>query len=229
MEMHAPVSQMCATSAGTNTLTWQIWNNELTSRLTSYTASATTTNTWTGSTWDAWNEDFTRQANEAMGNITRHLAESVITATSTLTNSSTWVVWNQQLSNIRNASAEQVRAATARETARREENARIQVEHSQAKDRAERLLREHLSREQEEELKTKGHFHLELHVNGQRKRYRIERGRSRNVRQVDDTGRILKTLCAHPVAMVPDADTMLAQKLMLEGDEEGFLRIANHS
>jgi hypothetical protein len=33
--------------------------------------------------------------------------------------------------------------------------------------------------------------------------------------------------CAHPETDLPDADTMLAQKLMLEADEAGFLAIAN--
>lgn len=33
--------------------------------------------------------------------------------------------------------------------------------------------------------------------------------------------------CAHPGELVPDADTMLAQKLMLEADEPAFLRVAN--
>lgn len=62
------------------------------------------------------------------------------------------------------------------------------------------------------------------------KRYRIDRGRSQNVRLVEETtGKVVRTYCAHPVEAVPDPDTMLAQKLMLETDEAAFLRIANAS
>lgn len=41
--------------------------------------------------------------------------------------------------------------------------------------------------------------------------------------------KVQKTYCAHPNDQCPDADTMLAQKLMLENDETSFLRIANPS
>lgn len=56
-----------------------------------------------------------------------------------------------------------------------------------------------------------------------------DRGRHGNVDQVDDSGRRIKRLCVHPVEGVPDADTMLAQKLFLEGSEEELLRVANHN
>lgn len=99
-----------------------------------------------------------------------------------------------------------------------------------AKDRAERLLHEMLSPKQVEELKANNHFHLEtVSANGERRRYRINRGRHGNVDQVDDSGRRIKRLCVHPIEGVPDADTMLAQKLFLEGSEEELLRVANHS
>jgi hypothetical protein len=40
---------------------------------------------------------------------------------------------------------------------------------------------------------------------------------------------MIKRLCSHLIELVPDADTMLAQKLHLECNEDAFLRIANHS
>ena len=94
-----------------------------------------------------------------------------------------------------------------------------------AKERAEKLLRSCLSPQQQDELERLHHFHL---IVGN-KRYRINRGRSRNIQLIDETGKVVKHLCAHPREYVPDADTMLAQKLMLETDEESFLKIANHS
>jgi hypothetical protein len=107
---------------------------------------------------------------------------------------------------------------------------RIEQVSSLADKRAEKLLEEQLSAAQREELAAQGFFTLRtIAPTGEGRIYRIRRGRSRNVEQVDGTGRVIKTLCAHPQAMVPDADTMLAQKLMLEFGEEEFLLIANHS
>jgi hypothetical protein len=59
------------------------------------------------------------------------------------------------------------------------------------------------------------------------KKYRINRGRSANVDVLDENGKVVRSLCAHPRDGVPDADTMLSQALMLKHDEPGFLRIAN--
>lgn len=114
--------------------------------------------------------------------------------------------------------------------ARRTEEIRIEGERmAKARERADKLLHECLSPEQSEELRNNGHFHLEVFSGDVRRRYRINRGRAGNVLQVDDSGRVLKRLCIHPIEMVPDGDTMLAQKLFLEGAEEEFLRVANHS
>lgn len=113
---------------------------------------------------------------------------------------------------------------------RREQALQYEGERKQARERAELLLRECLTPAQREELQLHRHFHLEtVGKDGSRRRYRIERGRSRNVKQVTAEGAVIKTLCMHPVDWVPDADTMLAQKLYLEADEDAFLRIANHS
>jgi hypothetical protein len=60
------------------------------------------------------------------------------------------------------------------------------------------------------------------------KGYRLRKGRAGNVDEIDPkTGVVLRTLCAHPSMDVPDGDTVAAQKLMLETDDEEFFRIAN--
>ncbi len=56
--------------------------------------------------------------------------------------------------------------------------------------------------------------------------YEIHRGRTKNVVFKDENG-TEKRLCAHPKDSVPDCDTVLAQKLMLETCEREFLGIAN--
>ena len=92
--------------------------------------------------------------------------------------------------------------------------------------RAEGLLQEHLTERQKYDLSTKGYFDV---VNFKSKRhYRIRRGRAQNVFLLDGPGgREVKRLCCHPNERVPDADTMLAQKLLIEFNEELFLKTAN--
>lgn len=201
---------------------WPAWNAIFTSSgtsstlVTASTGSSNDTVLLTSSssvtTWTAWNNAYYTTITCDSDNDSR-------------VNTAVWTAWNNDV-DLRHASEERVREAVRLS---REQYSRVEAERQSARDRAERLLRENLSAKQKEELQAKGYFTLELLSKGQRKLYRIERGRSRNVRQVDDSGRVLKTLCAHPVAQVPDADTMLAQKFMLESAEEEFLRIANHS
>lgn len=61
------------------------------------------------------------------------------------------------------------------------------------------------------------------------KRYRIKEGRSHNIEELNSDGLKIATLCAHPREFVPNFDTMLAQKLMLETVPDEFLRLANRS
>jgi hypothetical protein len=96
-------------------------------------------------------------------------------------------------------------------------------ERTVAAKRAEELLRSTLSTRQLKELDRRGYFHVTV----AKRRFRITRGRSHNIKEVDSRSRILRTLCAHPREQVPDADTMLAQKLWLESKPEDFFKIAN--
>lgn len=60
------------------------------------------------------------------------------------------------------------------------------------------------------------------------KRYRIHNGRSSNVAELDDAGVIVRRLCFLPEGNLPIADVMLAQKIALETDEAGALKVAVH-
>jgi len=99
-----------------------------------------------------------------------------------------------------------------------------------AKSRAEGLLREHLSDRQKADLDEKKYFDV-CAINfraGTRRYYRIKRGRAGNVFLLDGPhGREVVKYCCHPLEQVPDADTMLAQKMMIEFNEELFLKTAN--
>lgn len=96
-------------------------------------------------------------------------------------------------------------------------------EHRLPKGRAEGLLRNALSPFQRKELDRRGYFHVCVGT----RRFRITRGRSGNVLEVDVRSRVLRSFCAHPIEEVPDADTMLSQKLLLDHQPEDFFRIAN--
>jgi hypothetical protein len=152
-----------------------------------------------------------------------------------------WTEWNRDMrqaarSHIQ-ASTEMLRTGTPEQQAaraaladryRREDEER-QLKITASRSRAEVLLQEHLSPAQQEELRLHGYFTVVVtdRVTQEVRRYRIFRGRSGNVHQVSATGRLIAKLCCHPIEGVPDADTMLAQKLWLENMEAAFLALAN--
>nr|WP_245315216.1 hypothetical protein [Bradyrhizobium yuanmingense] len=94
-----------------------------------------------------------------------------------------------------------------------------------AEARALRLLRFWLSPRQRFEFERKGYFDVVGCDTG--KRYRIRRGTSGNVNEIDEYGRIGKGWCFVPVGGLALGDVMLAQKIALETDEARVLSIAN--
>ena len=106
---------------------------------------------------------------------------------------------------------------------REEQAARLK----EREEKARLLLKEVLTDEQEKQFEEKGFFELVSVNSGNR--YRVEKGRSRNVALLDKDGNIAKRLCFHPSEYVHDFDTMAAQKLMLETDEEVVRKVANYN
>jgi len=92
--------------------------------------------------------------------------------------------------------------------------------------RSRELLRSCLRREQLIQFDNTGSFI----VRGRLHDYRINHGRMANVDLTTRDGRCLRRLCFYPVVGagrdLPVFDVMLAQKLMLECDEERALTIA---
>ncbi len=189
--------------------------------------------------WTIWNESYTSAS-------TTVITPRIITASSTGTSAQIWGAWNEAYGSgtitigaamptriLSEAEHEAARVARATDEAKwRERNAAAQAEEEKAKDRAEKLLLESLNAKQSAELRANGYFELDvISKNGNSRRYRIHRRWSHSIHQIDpSSGQRLKTLCIHPGMQVPIADSMLAQKLMLEsGMEEDLLRIANHS
>jgi hypothetical protein len=141
-----------------------------------------------------------------------------------------WNDWNEQY--VINAgqilvppkvSEEERARREAQARAYQEEMVRKDAERRAAEIKADALLHSCLSAEQKEELTKKNHFHLYVGKN----KYRIERGISGNVKLINENDdRPKHQYCIHPVD-VPVGDVMLAQKLLLETNEEEFLRVAN--
>lgn len=210
-----PYSANSSTTTGSQI--WTLWSNSY--GTTSATANQIIWTAWTGGTT-------TSAANITAANSTGSI------------NSSTWGSWNVQYGNqqqVRVATAEeQARMVADRQRANDAYHARqmaLQAETSAAQARALRLLRENLDAKQKADLDANGYFELEtISKGGERRKYRIHRKWSGNIQQVDGNGNRIKTLCIHPREHTPVEDSMLAQKLMLEGGaEEDLLRIANHS
>jgi hypothetical protein len=102
-----------------------------------------------------------------------------------------------------------------------EEQARIRrEEQAAAVAAAERLLVENLNPYQRRRYRKHGHFDVRTRSG---RRFRITRGWTHNVFELDHQGKRIKTYCIHPREKIPDQDNMLAQKFLLEHDEATFL------
>lgn len=159
------------------------------------------------------------------------------------TNTNVWVQWNNGAvaSLVRNGdpqpfvpprppTPDELAAANARAELwkkQAEEERRKREEETQrriaAEQRAEELLKAHLSAEQTEEYEKCGHFHV-VGESGQRYRIRTK-SPSINV-DVIEGGKAVRRLCAYAPGL-PPGDTFLCQKLALENNENEFLKVAN--
>jgi hypothetical protein len=164
----------------------------------------------------------------------------VITASDT----TAWTVWNHNISTATTNVAYSTDTASViyavwdqalrRETPQ-DRQIRVELQRTKAEQarvlrdaadkRAERLLIQFLNSDQEAQYRRDRYFEV-LSRDGMR-RYRIRRGWAGNVTVIDPKGREVERLCIHPNVSVPPEDNLLAQKLLLEADEEKFRRTAN--
>jgi hypothetical protein len=91
--------------------------------------------------------------------------------------------------------------------------------------RAEVLLRDLLGPGQLHQLRRRGYLDVPSPSRVNRT-YRIPRSRDQ-VRVYED-GRLIERLCVQGVEPVPTGDVVLMHKLMIEGNEDEYLRLANH-
>lgn len=163
--------------------------------------------------WYNWCDSYTT-ANTTTSTITYSSSSADATWTYWITEPTSRVVVAERLP-IPREDLERERAAIRAEKARRD----------QAIARATRLLNSNLTEFQRRQFQEHQFFEV-LTQNGT-VRYLLYRGRSANVYKLDAQGKLIGRFCAHPAQMVPDEDTLLAQKLMLETDPTEFERIAN--
>lgn len=198
-------AQSLSTTGTTGCNAWSNWN--------------TTTSTTGGSgggcnlAWAQWNRNYDKE-------ITRAIRESH---------------YYRQYQQEVLLAADPPPEATAERAARlaRENEARNRLEMERkfrveqvqtAKNKAEELLMSVLTDEQKGELTTKKYVTCKSRKSGNR--YRIYRGTHGNVRQIDHAGKEIAQLCIQP-DNVPEGDSMLAQLLHIEHNEEEFRKTAN--
>ena len=95
-----------------------------------------------------------------------------------------------------------------------------------AEKKAEELLLANLAKEQQKQYKAERKFRV---LGSDGASFEIAYGRAGNIREINKDGKPVNRFCIHPKELVPDQDTMLAQKLMLETDADTFRKIANRT
>ncbi|MHB1417922.1 MAG: hypothetical protein ACYC1C_21945, partial [Chloroflexota bacterium] len=91
--------------------------------------------------------------------------------------------------------------------------------------RAELALAETLSAEEKAQLDRHGYLDIPSRRHASRI-YRVPR--HQGMVSVYEGGKLAERLCVGAISPIPDGDTVLMHKLMIEGSEEEYLRIANH-
>jgi hypothetical protein len=104
-----------------------------------------------------------------------------------------------------------------------------QAQRAAADEKARKLLARLLSQEQRARYETQREFEILTCRNGEVRRYLIKEGHAGNIVRLDANGTAIERYCIHTDESIPAPDNMVAQKLLLEADEETFLKIANRS
>lgn len=164
-------------------------------------------------------------------------ATNIVTYTNAASGSVTdtvYSVWAQQV-DLSKLSKEQRQALQLQqeqqEAARRverEANERIYAAQRErfaaARERATRLLMQHLSEDQIAMWNARSC----IHVRSQSGRlFEIKRGRAHNIFELNAQGKRIREYCVHVSTNCPDEDNVLAQKLALELNEAALFKVAN--
>ena len=102
---------------------------------------------------------------------------------------------------------------------------RAQGQHRKAELQAYTLLKEWLSPEQLARFESHGYFEVQGSHSG--KCYRIRPDRFMNIDELNKNGARVAVWCVGPAGNLPIGDSMLAQKIALDTDEQAALAVAN--
>jgi hypothetical protein len=190
-------------------------------------AGTSLTNVETMATWVFWNSNSIVATGTSISNSVWSYWNigTASGVTSQVTASAVWGNWNQQIivNSIGQANF-QMPLETEEQRVAREARAKQYEEETKAKEiRAQQLLLSFLTEEQAETWQKEKRF--EVVVKG--KIYRIKK--HERVHLLDEKKKPTIAYCIHPSSEhgLPAEDVALSQKLLLETDEEAFLRIAN--
>lgn len=199
----------------TDSSTGQVW--------LAWTATGTTATSSTAVVWDYWCNG-TAGTSPGKTNTTG----TVWLRWTTCTASNTAPVEVATARHARPLSAEEAERRAAEADRRQAEIGRRLVEEEKrrkaAERRAKKLLLQCLNLEQKLSYVRTQKFRVEAPSG---RVYELRRGWAGNVEELGADGKPVNMLCIHPGVRVPEEDNLLAQKLMIETDEEAFRRTAN--
>jgi len=183
--------------------TWGYWNQTYSTSTTSTSCDSTfqawcgmdTGTSTSGTVWYAWTE----------GTGTTAVTDSTYTL---------WVQGQQVYQETKEAREARERQQLEWQKAADERKKKLE----EAEHRAEQLLVETMTEEQERAWKEERAVFVTGHKTG--KRYKILPGSHGNIREIDHTGKEIASLCVNVPDGLPRNDNVLAQKLMLEHAEE---------
>lgn len=182
-----------------STMVWIQWTN-----------TASTTSVTSLQAWGYWNQ-----------------GTANTTYATTITADSTWSFWvdysGTNYAEPAPLTEEQIEARRVAQAEREARDAERRAEQEIIRARARELLESLLDRKQKAELRKDGHFHV--HTKDGERTYRLQPGHPPR-RVKDEDGRRF-SYCIHPLEQFPAEDTTAALKLLIEADEDEFLRIAN--
>lgn len=184
-------------------------------------------NFYTDNAWSTWNLRYTLTTSASSTNDQIWLLWSDTTnctATTLVSSNDLWGIWHADYQESKEQKAARLVADQQRVEAARLRQIEARARTEEARTKAEILLLGNLTAEQRAEYEEHKHFHVRARSG---KRYRIQCGRAHNVFTVRKDGLAVIEHCAHVGAAVPNEDNILAQKLLIEHDEEAFLRTAN--
>lgn len=204
------------TNASSSDVTWSYWT-QTAGRNTYSTNSLSTSVTPSTTVWNTWNNTTTTSASNTI------VWDQWTTGTATTTGwQDTWQVWTSD--SVNQPSNRVVPANVFVPALRRRPSIDVGV----ARQRADKLLVEHLTPEQEKSLLEDGYFEIDVRADGKVRRFRIYNDKyQHNVFEIDRRGRKLREYCAHTSHACPQSDHALAQKLLLEHNPREFFRVAN--